>query len=81
VLHCRWHAARTQKALLQRLLIVRRSVFMTQFNTSFAEMDALSGRNQTTHGIWLARSPKVRHGCLSCGCAQQHSCNDAAPHG
>ena len=22
-------------------------------------MDALSGRRQTTHGIWLARSPKV----------------------
>ena len=34
-----------------------------QFNTSFAEMDALSGRNQTTHGIWLARSPKVSHSC------------------
>ncbi|KAL4858391.1 Protein ROOT HAIR DEFECTIVE 3 [Chlorella vulgaris] len=29
------------------------------FGTRFEEMDALSGRNQTTHGIWLARSTKV----------------------
>eukprot|EP00887_Chlorella_sp_A99_P002604 scaffold6.g2604.t1 len=29
------------------------------FGTRFEEMDALSGRRQTTHGIWLARSPKV----------------------
>jgi len=30
-----------------------------QFGTRFEEMDALAGRNQTTHGIWIARSPKV----------------------
>ena len=29
------------------------------FGTKFDEMDALSGRQQTTHGIWLAQSPKV----------------------
>ena len=33
-----------------------------QFNTNFTEMDALSGRTQTTKGIWLARSPKVTPG-------------------
>lgn len=30
-----------------------------QFGTSFKEMNALSGRQQTTRGIWLARSPKI----------------------
>lgn len=30
-----------------------------QFGTRFEEMDALSGRTQTTHGIWLAQSTKV----------------------
>ena len=30
-----------------------------QFATSFEEMDAFSGRNQTTKGIWLAKSSKV----------------------
>ncbi|KAL4442065.1 hypothetical protein ABPG77_011326 [Micractinium sp. CCAP 211/92] len=29
------------------------------FGTRFEEMDALSGRHQTTRGIWLARSAKV----------------------
>ncbi|KAI8105747.1 hypothetical protein M9434_000329 [Picochlorum sp. BPE23] len=29
------------------------------FGTTFDEMDALSGRQQTTHGIWMAKSPKV----------------------
>lgn len=29
------------------------------FGTTFDEMDALSGRQQTTHGIWLAESPKI----------------------
>ena len=31
----------------------------TVFGTTFDEMDALSGRQQTTHGIWLSRSPKL----------------------
>ena len=26
------------------------------FGTSFREMDALKGRSQTTHGVWLARA-------------------------
>ena len=30
-----------------------------QFGTAFQEMDALSGRSQTTQGIWLARAPKI----------------------
>ena len=30
-----------------------------QFGTAFQEMDALSGRQQTTQGIWLARAPKI----------------------
>lgn len=30
-----------------------------QFGTRFEEMDALSGRHQTTRGIWLARATKV----------------------
>lgn len=29
------------------------------FGTRFDEMDALSGRQQTTRGIWLAESPKI----------------------
>eukprot|EP01026_Neomeris_dumetosa_P003016 TRINITY_DN10820_c0_g1_i4.p1 TRINITY_DN10820_c0_g1~~TRINITY_DN10820_c0_g1_i4.p1 ORF type:complete len:282 (-),score=31.95 TRINITY_DN10820_c0_g1_i4:51-896(-) len=29
------------------------------FGTGFQEMDALSGRGQTTKGIWLANSPKL----------------------
>ncbi len=37
-----------------------KSTLMNQvFGTSFDEMDALSGRQQTTHGIWLAESPKI----------------------
>ena len=31
-----------------------------QFGTGFSEMDALSGRQQTTRGIWMAQSPKVQ---------------------
>ena len=34
-------------------------LFIFQFGTRFQEMDALTGRQQTTHGIWLASSPKV----------------------
>lgn len=30
------------------------------FGTSFREMDASSGRSQTTQGIWLALSPKLK---------------------
>lgn len=30
-----------------------------QFGTKFQEMDALSGRQQTTQGIWLSHSPKI----------------------
>ena len=30
------------------------------FGTSFREMDASSGRSQTTQGIWLAVSPKLK---------------------
>lgn len=30
-----------------------------QFGTTFEEMDALTGRHQTTKGIWLARSDKI----------------------
>ncbi len=38
---------------------VRSAATPLQFGTRFEEMDALSGRHQTTHGIWLARSTKV----------------------
>ncbi len=31
----------------------------TVFGTTFDEMDALSGRQQTTHGVWLSGSPKL----------------------
>lgn len=37
-----------------------RHALATQFGTKFTEMDALSGRHQTTRGIWLARSPKLQ---------------------
>lgn len=30
-----------------------------QFGTSFKEMDALSGRSQTTRGVWLAPAPRI----------------------
>lgn len=30
-----------------------------QFGTSFTEMDALSGRSQTTRGVWLAPAPRI----------------------
>ena len=30
-----------------------------QFGTKFEEMDAISGRSQTTKGIWLANSKKL----------------------
>ncbi|KAL6774184.1 hypothetical protein ACKKBG_A24075 [Auxenochlorella protothecoides x Auxenochlorella symbiontica] len=29
------------------------------FGTSFTEMDALSGRSQTTRGVWLAPAPRI----------------------
>ncbi|KAI8462488.1 MAG: root hair defective 3 GTP-binding protein [Monoraphidium minutum] len=29
------------------------------FGTTFVEMDALTGRRQTTRGVWLAKSPKI----------------------
>lgn len=29
------------------------------FGTKFVEMNAMSGRQQTTRGIWMARSPKI----------------------
>ena len=32
-----------------------------QFGTRFQEMDALSGRSQTTQGIWIAQAPKIEH--------------------
>ena len=32
---------------------------MLQFGTTFTEMDAMKGRNQTTKGIWFAKSHKV----------------------
>lgn len=34
------------------------SFLVAQFGTSFEEMDAMSGRQQTTKGIWLANSNK-----------------------
>ena len=34
-----------------------------QFGTRFEEMDALSGRSQTTRGIWLAKATKARRRC------------------
>ena len=30
-----------------------------KFGTGFQEMDAMSGRQQTTKGVWIARSPKL----------------------
>lgn len=35
------------------------SILSLQFGTSFTEMDALKGRNQTTKGIWFAKSTKI----------------------
>uniref|UniRef100_A0A383VTW4 Protein ROOT HAIR DEFECTIVE 3 homolog n=1 Tax=Tetradesmus obliquus TaxID=3088 RepID=A0A383VTW4_TETOB len=33
------------------------------FGTSFQEMDAMTGRQQTTKGVWMAKSPKVDDVC------------------
>lgn len=38
-------------------------VGVLQFGTSFQEMDAMTGRHQTTKGVWLARSPKIVDTC------------------
>ena len=35
------------------------SVAVVQFGTGFTEMDAMKGRNQTTKGIWFAKSTKI----------------------
>ena len=37
--------------------------FCVQFGTSFAEMDAMRGRQQTTRGVWVARAPKLTAPC------------------
>jgi hypothetical protein len=34
-----------------------------QFGTGFQEMDAMTGRQQTTKGVWMAKSPKVDDVC------------------
>lgn len=34
-----------------------------QFGTPFQEMDAMTGRQQTTKGVWLAKAPKVDEVC------------------
>eukprot|EP00882_Tetradesmus_deserticola_P007485 GHRQ01007884.1.p1 GENE.GHRQ01007884.1~~GHRQ01007884.1.p1 ORF type:complete len:254 (+),score=99.95 GHRQ01007884.1:204-965(+) len=33
------------------------------FGTSFQEMDAMTGRQQTTKGVWMSKSPKVEDVC------------------
>ncbi|KAF6265964.1 RHD3/Sey1 [Scenedesmus sp. NREL 46B-D3] len=33
------------------------------FGTSFQEMDAMTGRQQTTKGVWMSKSPKVDDVC------------------
>ena len=50
MLHAPWLC---QKAVLTSIWL--------QFGTKFQEMDALSGRQQTTQGIWMAHSPKISH--------------------
>ena len=46
---------------LRRLISVTYMVIylVLQFGTTFTEMDAMKGRNQTTKGIWFAKSHKV----------------------
>jgi hypothetical protein len=34
-----------------------------QFGTAFQEMDAMTGRQQTTKGVWLAKAPKIDEVC------------------
>jgi hypothetical protein len=41
------------------ITIVTPCFAQVQFGTTFEEMDAMSGRHQTTKGIWLARSDKI----------------------
>jgi len=49
-------AVKQQARLISHVKLAR---FLVQFGTSFTEMDALRGRNQTTKGIWFAKSHKV----------------------
>lgn len=37
--------------------------FLLQFGTTFVEMDALSGRHQTTRGVWLAKCAALAADC------------------
>ena len=50
-----------------------------QFGTKFTEMDALSGRHQTTRGIWLARSPKLQSQVTRRSSCQTHTPRRKAP--
>jgi energy-coupling factor transporter ATP-binding protein EcfA2 len=76
VWQCAWtllHYAHASEDRCQAYLLTLRCMPSdTQFSTSFAEMDALSGRNQTTKGIWLARSPKVSSGSML-SCRRSHN--------
>jgi hypothetical protein len=38
-------------------------LLLLQFGTGFQEMDAMTGRQQTTKGVWLAKAPKVDEVC------------------
>lgn len=38
-------------------------LLLYQFGTPFQEMDAMTGRQQTTKGVWLAKAPKVDEVC------------------
>lgn len=39
------------------------SMPLLQFGTGFQEMDAMTGRQQTTKGVWLAKAPKIEEVC------------------
>lgn len=42
-----------------KISIVQLHIVKLQFGTKFEEMDAITGRTQTTKGIWLAHSKKL----------------------
>ena len=51
--------SRSSPLMIWQLPVDDHLLAAVQFATSFEEMDAFSGRNQTTKGIWLAKSSKV----------------------
>lgn len=56
------HADPVDVVLLHHVLL-HLNAGCLQFGTSFQEMDAMTGRQQTTKGVWMSKSPKIDEMC------------------